>query len=71
MAGAEVLGERFGFSEQLKILKGLANRVPAEELAPVFARQILKEIPGEQLTTLLQFLGDKACLLYTSPSPRD
>ena len=60
MAGAEVLGERFGFSEQLKILKGLANRVPAEELAPVFARQILKEIPGEQLTTLLQFLGDKA-----------
>lgn len=60
MAGAEVLGERFGFGEQIKILKGLTARIPAEELAPVFARQIMKEIPGEQLTTLIQFLGDKA-----------
>ncbi|HSV44616.1 MAG TPA: LPD38 domain-containing protein [Ramlibacter sp.] len=59
MAGAEVLGERFGFGEQIKILKGLTARIPAEELAPIFARQIMKEIPGEQLTTLVQFLGDK------------
>lgn len=59
MAGAEVVGERFGFGEQLQILKGLAGRVPVEELAPIFARQIMKEIPGEQLTTLVQFLGDK------------
>ncbi len=59
MAGAEVLGERFGFGEQISILKGLAKRVPVEELAPVFARQIMKEVPGEQLTTLVQFLGDK------------
>lgn len=59
MAGAEVLGERFGFGEQIKILKGLTARIPAKELAPIFARQIMKEIPGEQLTTLVQFLGDK------------
>jgi hypothetical protein len=60
MAGAEVIGERFGFTEQMQILKSLAKRVPADQLAPVFARQIMKEIPGEQLTTLIQFLGDKA-----------
>ncbi len=59
MAGGEVLGERFGFPEQIKIFKGLANAVPVEQLAPLLARQIVKEIPGEQLTTLVQFLGDK------------
>ncbi len=58
-AGAEVLGERFGFSEQIKILRGLGAGLPVDELAPVLARQIVKEIPGEQLTTLIQFLGDK------------
>jgi hypothetical protein len=58
-AGAEVLGERFGFGEQIKILRGLAAGLPADELAPVLARQIIKEVPGEQLTTLVQFLGDK------------
>lgn len=58
-AGAEVLGERFGFGEQIKILKGLGAGLPVDQLAPVLARQIVKEIPGEQLTTLVQFLGDK------------
>jgi len=58
-AGAEVLGERFGFSEQIKILRGLGAGLPVDQLAPVLARQIVKEIPGEQLTTLIQFLGDK------------
>lgn len=58
-AGAEVLGERFGFGEQIKILRGLGAGLPVDELAPVLARQIVKEIPGEQLTTLIQFLGDK------------
>jgi hypothetical protein len=58
-AGAEVLGERFGFGEQIKILRGLAAGLPADQLAPVLARQIVKEIPGEQLTTLIQFLGDR------------
>lgn len=58
-AGAEVLGERFGFSEQMKILRGLGAGLPVDELAPVLARQIVKEVPGEQLTTLIQFLGDK------------
>lgn len=61
MSLAEVIGEKYGgFGEQIKILKGLAAKIPTEELAPIFARQILKEIPGEQLTTLIQFLGDKA-----------
>lgn len=59
MAGAEVLGERLGLTQQLKILRGLTQGMPTNELAPTLARMIVREVPGEQLTTGLQFLGDK------------
>lgn len=58
-AGAEVLGERIGFGEQMKLLKGITGGLPIEELAPTFAREVVKNASGEQLTTLIQFLGDK------------
>ncbi len=59
MAGAEVLGERFGFGEQIKLLRGITGGLPVEELAPLFAREVVKNATGEQLTTLTQFLADK------------
>lgn len=59
MASAEVLGERFGFGEQMKLMRGMVKGMPTNEIAPTLARQIVKEVPGEQLTTLIQFLGDK------------
>lgn len=59
MAGAEVIGERLGFGEQMKLLRGIARGMPIEQLAPTFAREVVKNATGEQLTTLIQFLGDK------------
>lgn len=59
LAGAEVLGERLGLTQQLKILRGLTQGMPTNELAPTLAKMIVREVPGEQLTTGLQFLGDK------------
>lgn len=59
VGAAEALGERFGFPEQIKLLKGVVRGMPAGDVAKVFGAMIAKEIPGEQLTTALEFLGDK------------
>jgi hypothetical protein len=59
MAGAEVLGERIGFSDQIKILKGVIGKLPVDEIAPAFARELVKNQLGEQLTTGIQFAADK------------
>ncbi|MFG5410369.1 hypothetical protein ABXN37_22565 [Piscinibacter sakaiensis] len=58
-AAAEVIGERFGFGEQVQLLKGALRGMPSGDVARVLGSLIAKEIPGEQLTTALQFLGDK------------
>lgn len=60
MGTAEALGERFGFSEQLQLIKAVTKGLPQGELAKVMGAMLVKEIPGEQLTTALQFLADKA-----------
>lgn len=59
MGAAEALGERFGFGEQVKLLKSVAKQLPTGELAKVFGSMLTKEIPGEQLTTAMQFMADK------------
>jgi len=59
MGFAEALGERFGFSEQLTILKAAARNLPRGDLAKAIGGLLVKEIPGEQLTTAMQFLADK------------
>ena len=56
---AEAIGERFGFPEQIALLKSVSKRLPAGEAAKMFGELIKKEIPGEQLTTLMEFLADK------------
>ena len=57
---AEAVGERFGFSEQIKLLRSLGKHVPTGQLAKAAGEMLAKEIPGEQLTTLIEFLADKA-----------
>lgn len=59
MGAAEALGERFGFGEQVQLLKSMAKQLPTGELAKVFGAMLTKEIPGEQLTTAMQFMADK------------
>jgi hypothetical protein len=59
---AEVIGERFGFSEQVALLRNAlgTKRMSTRELSETFAKQLEKEIGGEELTTLLQFGADTA-----------
>ena len=59
MGAAEALGERFGLPEQVKLLKGVMKGMPPGEVARVFGALFAKEIPGEQLTTAIQFMADK------------
>ncbi|MBB3010618.1 PLxRFG domain-containing protein [Cupriavidus alkaliphilus] len=55
----EVIGERFGLGQTLQALKMAGRGAATQDIATVLAKGILKEIPGEQLTTLGQFLTDK------------
>lgn len=59
MGYSEALGEKFGFGEQIKLLKSVTKNLPSNEVAKVFGAMLVKEIPGEQLTTAMQFLADK------------
>jgi len=62
---AEVLGERLGLPDLLKGFKDIAKGVPTADLAKTFAKYMIKEQPGEQITYALQFLTDKAFDLNT------
>jgi hypothetical protein len=62
--GAEVLGEKFGFREQTIAVRTLMDRMAAagrspDDIAKNAAKLLLKEVPGEQLTTAIQFLNEK------------
>lgn len=59
MGMAEAVGERFGFPQQIKLLRGVVRDMPPNELAKTLGELIKREVPGEQLTTALQFMADK------------
>lgn len=56
---AEALGESLGLGSLLKSAKSALKGVPTAELAKDLASYMVKEIPGEQLTYVSQFLTDK------------
>ena len=56
---AEALGESIGLPNLLKGAKEVLKGVPTADLAKEFTKYFLKEIPGEQLTYVSQFLTDK------------
>lgn len=58
-AALEVLGEKFGLGDSLKGIKAAAKGVPTKELVDHFAKALVKEIPGEELTYTGQFAVDK------------
>lgn len=69
---AEVAGEKFGFPEQTIAVKGLMQRMlsqgrSSDDMAKNAAKLLIKEVPGEQLTTLIQFLNDKYGFAARSP----
>jgi hypothetical protein len=59
MGYAERLGEQFDFMPQVKALKALVKKTSTEELAKLAGEVLVKNIPGEELTTTIQFLADK------------
>ena len=56
---AEALGESIGLPNLLKGAKDALKGVPTAQLAGDIAKYMVKEIPGEQLTYISQFLTDK------------
>jgi hypothetical protein len=59
MGYAERLGEQFDFMPQVKALKSLVKGKSSEEMAKLFGEVLVKNVPGEELTTTVQFLADK------------
>lgn len=55
----EVVGEKLGLGDTLRGLRGAVDGATTKDVATNMARALLKEIPGEQLTTLGQFGTDK------------
>jgi hypothetical protein len=55
----EVIGEKFGLGNVLDGIKASAKGMPIKDIAAHFAKALVKEIPGEQLTYAGQFAVDK------------
>lgn len=56
---AEVIGERVGLPNFSKAFRAAFQGLPTEQLVPELAKYVAKEVPGEILTTTLQFGTDK------------
>lgn len=64
---AEAIGERVGMPTFLKAFRAATKGVPAEELMGLLAKHTAREIPGELLTTTLQFSADKFAPMGLTP----
>lgn len=58
-AAFEIIGERFGLGAQLQAIKGAARGMANDQIIKFMGESLLKEIPGELLTTTGQFAVDK------------
>ena len=61
------------YAEQVEALDGAQNKLKKLSGRPVFPSEANVELMGKQLETYEGYLDGLfgACLLYTSPSPRD
>jgi hypothetical protein len=57
-AALEIIGERFGLTQQIGAIKTAAKGVPTNELANFISITLKKEIPGELLTYAGQYAVD-------------
>lgn len=55
----EVIGERFGLGEQLDALRGAIKGMEKSQVAELLWDAMVKQVPGEVLTTTGQFSTDK------------
>lgn len=58
-ATAEVVGEFVGLGDEIKAMRLAMRGSPINEIVSNLGKAIVKEIPGEQLTNVLQFSTDK------------
>ena len=56
---AEIIGERIGMPSFAKVFKDITQGTPTDQLVKDLAKHVMREIPGEQLTTAIQFANDK------------
>jgi hypothetical protein len=56
----EVIGEKLGLGERIKMLRNMSHGVETNALGKWMAQTLTHELPGEELTTLGQFLTDKS-----------
>lgn len=59
MGAAEIVGERLGLGHMIQGLRAAGAGKAPKEVIKFFAQSISREVPGEQLTTALQFGTDK------------
>lgn len=55
----EMVGEKFGLGDQLRAIKAAAKGLPSDQILDFLAKALVKEVPGELLTTTGQFATDK------------
>lgn len=55
----EVLGEMFAIGPEIDAVKKALHGAPTSELIPMFLKATLRDVPGEQVTTLGEFIADK------------
>ncbi|MEN6540836.1 MAG: LPD38 domain-containing protein [Mizugakiibacter sp.] len=56
---AEIVGEKIGMPSFSKVFRDVTKGAPTEELVKDLAKHILAEVPGEELTTAIEFANDK------------
>jgi hypothetical protein len=56
---AEIIGEKIGMASFTKTFKAMTEGVPTDQWLTLLGSHVLREIPGEQLTTAIQFSNDK------------
>lgn len=64
---AEVIGEKFGMADTIRGLRAAGAGVPTSQVAGYLARALIAEVPGEQLTTAIQFGTDALTELGLTP----
>ncbi len=56
---AELIGEKFSIGANMKAARALFDGAPVDQVAKLIGQILVKEVPGEALTTALEFGTDK------------
>ncbi len=56
---AELIGEKFSIGANMKAARALFDGAPVDQVAKLIGQILIKEVPGEALTSALEFGADK------------